>query len=127
LTAGIRQSRRLVTQDDAVAKDALAAYGLVVDDRVGPHRKGLAGGEECFGLASEQRNKYHDVQPRSGDAGGAPMEIHAGKYLSSHGWTTYWVLVPSRKGSRVFGRAHGSSATRARNAYFLTVQNPSAS
>jgi hypothetical protein len=45
-------------QDDAVAQAGFAAYGLVVDDGVGPQSKGLPGCKECFWLSGQQADAH---------------------------------------------------------------------
>jgi hypothetical protein len=47
-----------VTCYDAVAQQALAAYGLVVDDGVGPQREGLPGCKECFRFSGQQLDAH---------------------------------------------------------------------
>jgi hypothetical protein len=51
VVAGSRSNIDLVTCYDAIAQAALAAYGVVVDDGVGPQSEGLPSGKECSWLS----------------------------------------------------------------------------
>lgn len=55
------RSRRLLTQDDAVAEETLTPYGLVADDGISPHGERLAGGEARLRLPGQQRDAQHDT------------------------------------------------------------------